>query len=137
MSALRPPRGLDPAGRAAWRRAVAVLRSIGQDPELSQEPLAALARALGDVVRLRTQWRKAGSPGTTAGSAGQLVAHPLVASIERAERWAHELGESLGLDPQARRKLAASSAAGRPAGAASAPDRVGSAPPRRRLRSVK
>lgn len=136
MSTPRPPKGLDPTARAAWHRAAAVLRALGEDPELSVEPLAALARALGDVARLRAQWRKAGSPGTTAGSAGQLIAHPLVVEIEKAERWAHELGESLGLDPQARRKLARRVGAGRPAGAASAPDRVAAAPPRRRLRAV-
>jgi len=136
VSAPRPPKGLDPTARAAWHRAVTVLGALGEDPALSLEPLAAFARAVGDVARLRAQWRKAGSPGTTAGSAGQLTPHPLVVSIERAERWAHELGEALGLDPQARRKLARRIGAGRPAGAASAPDRVAAAPPRRRLRAV-
>jgi phage terminase small subunit len=136
MSQLRPPQGLDPAGRAAWRRAVAVLRELGEDPGLSLEPLAALARTLGDVARLRAEWRAAGSPGVTEGSANQLTVHPLVVSIERLERWAHELGESLALDPQARRKLARRVGAGRPAGAASAPDRAPSAPPRRRLKAV-
>jgi P27 family predicted phage terminase small subunit len=136
MSALRPPRGLNPTGRAAWRRAVAVLRELGEDPGLSAEPLAAFARAAGDAAELRAQWRAAGSPATTDGSAGQLVAHPIVPLLERSERWAHELGEALGLDPQSRRKLARRVGSGRPPGAASAPDRVAAAPPRRQLKAV-
>jgi P27 family predicted phage terminase small subunit len=136
MSALRPPERLGAAARAAWRRAVGVLRELGEDPALSAEPLAAYARAAGDAAHLRARWRKLGSPVTTEGSRGQLAVHPLVGEIERAERWAHELGESLGLDPQSRRRLARRVGSGRPPGAASAPDRVAAAPPRRQLKAV-
>lgn len=103
---------------------------------MSAEPLGRYARAVDDVARIRAEWRVAGEPATTDGSQGQIVAHPIPAILDRAERRAQELGESLGLDPQSRRRLARHVGAGRPPGAASAPDRAAAAPPRRRLKAV-
>jgi len=129
-----PPRELDATARAAWRRAAKVLDELGEPTALSLEPLAAYARAMGDVARLRRRWIAEGSPELDEGSRGQQVAHPLLGAIRDAERWAHELGGTLGLDPMARRRLSRRAGAGRPAGAASAADRA--APTRRRLKAV-
>lgn len=137
MAAPKPPAGLRQPGRTAWRQAVDVLRELGEDPELTAEPLAAFARAVDDAAHVRAQWRKLGMPATTVGSTGQVVAHPIVGVLERAERWAHELGESLGLDPQARRKLSRRTVPGSRPGTQTAPDRKAPAPPRRKLKAVK
>jgi phage terminase small subunit len=130
----RPPSGLDTVGRAAWRRAAAVLVELGEPVELSLEPLAAYARACSTAARLRSGWKRLGHPELAPGSTGQPALHPLLGAIERAERFAFELGQSLGLDPDSRRRMSRRIGAGRPAGAASAADRA--APARRRLRAV-
>lgn len=130
----RPPRGLDASGRAAWRRGAAVLLELGEPVELSLEPLVAYARAASDVAELRRQWAKAGRAGTIEGARGLPVVNPQLAAIDKAERLLLELGATLGLDPQARRRLSRRVGAGRPPGAASSADRA--APPRRRLKAV-
>jgi P27 family predicted phage terminase small subunit len=132
---LQPPKGLDPVARAAWRDAVAVLIELGEAPQLSRASLARYAHACARAAMLERRWRALGAPVLTSGSAGQDAPHPLLAAIEKAERWAHELGSALGLDPQARRKLSQRVTGGRPAGAASAADRA-QPPLRRTLRSV-
>jgi P27 family predicted phage terminase small subunit len=134
VSVPAPPRGLDASGRAAWKRAAAVLAEIGEPVELSLEPLAAYARAASDVAELRRQWNAEGRKGTETGARGLPAPNPLLVAIDKAERLALELRGALGLDPQSRRRLSRRVGAGRPAGAASAADR--SAPTKRRLRSV-
>jgi P27 family predicted phage terminase small subunit len=127
---------LTPAGRQAWREAVATLGELGEDAELSRGALDRYAFAVSAWRELERQWLEAGRPATSlGGSTGTVeVPHPLVAQLATARSHAAELGERLGLDPQARRKLSRRAGAGRPAGAASAPDRA--APPRRRLKAV-
>jgi hypothetical protein len=56
------------------------------------------------------------------GPRGAMREHPLLRAIVRAEQHAHELSESLGLSPMARRRMARG--VGRPPGAASARDRA-------------
>jgi P27 family predicted phage terminase small subunit len=134
MMSLQPPDGLDAAGRAAFARAVRVLELTGEDVNASREPLAAYARAVSDMERLRRRWKTLQHRILTKGSTGQTVVHPLVGAIEKAERWAADCGAALGLDPASRQKMSRRVGAGRPPGGASAPDRA--APARRRLKAV-
>jgi P27 family predicted phage terminase small subunit len=133
---VRPPSGLTAAARAAWQEAVATLAEIGEAPELSRGALDRYARAVGVWRQLERDWVKLGRPALALGGAtGKVeVPHPLLGQIALARREAATLGGLLGLDPQGRRKLSRRVGAGRPPGAASAPDRA--APPRRVLRSV-
>lgn len=132
---LRPPR-LDPAGRSAWRSAVATLEAIGEQPELSRGALESYAKAVSLAAALRREWVADGGQGIHLGPRGSVSVHPLLRAIERAERQAHELGASLGLDPMSRHRLGRG-VRGRPQGATSAADRqkVVSMPQRRTLRS--
>jgi P27 family predicted phage terminase small subunit len=132
--ALEPPRGLDATGRAAWRRAVATLVELGEDPRLSYTALWLYADAAAMAALLRREWRRDGGAGMVVGPRGGRSEHPLLKPLRQAERHAHELGEALGLSPAGRRKLGTRTVGGRPAGAASAPDRAKVVPLRRRLR---
>lgn len=132
MSRPASPQNADPAARAAFKRALAAMEAMGEDVSLSVEPLRAYARACSDVALLRQQWGEDGQPLIARSANGQPIPHPYLGMIERAERWAAECAATLALDPQARRKLSRS--VGRPAGAASAPDRA--QPPRRRLKAA-
>jgi len=127
---------LTPPGRAAWREAVSTLEQLGEDAELSRGALDRYAFAVSAWRELERQWVEAGRPATSfGGSTGSVeVPHPLVGQLAQARSHAADLGERLGLDPQGRRKLSRRAGAGRPPGAASAPDRA--APPRRRLKAV-
>jgi P27 family predicted phage terminase small subunit len=133
---MRAPAKLTPAGRAAWREAVATLGELGEDAELSVGAVERYAFAVSAWRELERQWLEAGRPATSlGGSTGTVeVPHPLVAQVERARLHAADMAERLGLDPQARRRLSRRAGAGRPQGAASAADRA--APPRRRLKAV-
>ena len=127
-----PPKELEAAftkaAAAAREEAEATLSAIGEDPTLSEGAIARYASAVGVWKALEAEWALAGRPGTVDGGA-----HPLPAAIGSARKHAAELADVLGLDPQARRRLSRG-VAGRPPGAASAPDRA--APMRRTLRSV-
>jgi P27 family predicted phage terminase small subunit len=133
---VRPPARLTPAGRRAWREAEATLVELGEDPALSAGALDRYAFAVSAWRELEARWLEAGRPATAlGGSTGTVeVPHPLVAQLATAREHAASLADRLGLDPQARRRLSRRAGAGRPAGAASAPDRA--APPRRRLKAV-
>jgi P27 family predicted phage terminase small subunit len=113
---------LTPTARAAWRHARDVLLALGERPELSAGALDRYASAVDTVTRLRSELR--GQELVLHGPRGGVRVHPLVRAVERAQREAHLLGEALALSPMARRKLGMSVRGGRPAGAASAPDRA-------------
>jgi len=134
---MRPPAKLTPAGRAAWREARATLVELGEPPELSAGALDRYAFAVAAWRELERQWFEQGRPATSlGGSTGSVeVPHPLVAQVAQAREHAASLADRLGLDPQSRRRLSRRVAgAGRPPGAASAPDRA--APSKRRLKAV-
>jgi P27 family predicted phage terminase small subunit len=129
---MRPPRGLDPAGKRAWQHAHDVLVEIGEVPQLSVGAVERYARAAGLAERLRAEWESVGAPGTVTGSRGAVREHPLLLAIARAEAQVADLGDRLGLTPVSRGRLGRT--VGRPAGAASAADRR--SPSRRTLRKV-
>jgi len=125
--ALYAPAWLNDTGKAAFRHAASVLEELGEDPRLSAGAIERYAAAVSIATGLQQRWQ----------ANGELE---LALPIARAQRQAHELAEALGLTPASRRKMArgpALHAGGRPAGAASAPDRA--APirlPRRPPRNV-
>jgi P27 family predicted phage terminase small subunit len=127
------PRTLDPAGRAAWREAVAILVELGEDVEINTAALRAYAHAESVATSVRAQWQ-ANPRAMLTGGRGAKTANPVLRELERVERLAAELHDAFGLTPAGRRKLSRSVRGGRPAGAASAPDRA--RPARRRLRAV-
>ena len=122
----------------ARAEARATLEAIGEPLELSLGAIDRYAAAVAAWASLEAQWEHAGRPGTALGGAtgNAQVPHPLVAQIAIARREAAQLASLLGLDPLGRLKLARHIGAGRPPGAASAPDRAATGPPRRRLRAV-
>ena len=122
----RPPAGLTPSGRRAFRRAVGALGIHATEDRAEQAER--YARACDLAARLTADWEKLDRPSTDLGGATgrTLVAHPLVAMIREAEKDAAKFWDDLGLKP--------ARAQGRPVGSASAPDRA-AAPPK--LRSVK
>ena len=131
MAAFRPPRELDSAGRGAWREAVITLEAIGEDAQLSQGAVRRYCDAVSAWRSLVDEWERENRPVTRLGARGVLRVHPLVPAIASARTAAQEASAVLGLDPLARRRLRSS--AGRPPGAASAPDRQ---VPKRTLRPV-
>lgn len=129
------------AEAAARAEAEATLEAIGEVVSLSAGAVARYAAAVGAWAALEAQWKHAGRPGTALGGATGTaqVPHPLIAQIAVARREAAQLGAALGLDPLGRWKMQRRTGAGRPAGAASAPDRstpVEPGRPGRTLRAV-
>jgi hypothetical protein len=121
---------------SARKEAEETLAAIGEPPELNIGAIERYAAAVVVWQTLEAEWERAGRPGTALGGAtgSAQVPHPLIGQITVARREAALLGAALGLDPRGRQKLARRIGAGRPPGAASAPDRA--QPPRRRLRAV-
>jgi phage terminase small subunit len=127
------------AAEMARAEATSALEALGEPVEHSLGAIERYATAVAAWRSLEAHWEHLGRPGTAPGGATGTVpvAHPLLTQIAVARKEASQLGGLLGLDPLGRWKLARRiSGQGRPAGAASAPDRVGVDPPRRRLRSV-
>jgi hypothetical protein len=127
------PRGLDRAGKLAFREAAAIVTELGDDPELSRPALLAYARVESTVAMLREQWL-ADPRGVLVGGRGALRANPILAELAKWEKLASELRDSLALSPTGRRR-AGRAVRGRPQGAASAADRR--QPPTRRAGNVK
>ena len=118
--------------------AEATLSSCGESLEMNAGAIDRYAESVGVWAVLKAQWEHAGRPGTAPGGATGTapVPHPLIAQLTAARREAATLASALGLDPVGRMRLARHLVAGRPPGAASAPDRAVTGPPRRRLRAV-
>ena len=122
------------AGRAARtsaaRRARTALARLVPDPDERKgfgDSIDRYADAVALAAMLRAQWRELGSPTMAEGSMRQPIAHPMIKLIADADAAAAKYAGAVGLDATARVKRAA----GRPAGAVSAPDRT--APARIRL----
>ena len=118
------------------QRVVEQLRARGvEDTTPFNEAIAAYVRAMEDVAALRKRWQSMGSPIIALGGSSGLaeVAHPLIGMIDQAEKRATDLRARLMLEPKSAQPARAP---GRPAGAASAPDRAGD-PGRIKLRAVK
>lgn len=125
------------AGDRARAEAEATLAMLGEPVELSAGAVDRYVAAVTAWAAIEAQWEHAGRPATALGGATGTaqVPHPLLAQIAVARREASQLATLLGMDPLGRMKLSRHIGAGRPPGAASAPDRA-AGPPRRRLRAV-
>ena len=88
----------------------------------------AYERTLTDAAYIRNTWIEAGRPLVQESTNGLVGRHPLWRVMLEAENHAMRLRSELGLSPRSAKSLIVRSP-GRPAGAASSPDRV-------RLRSV-
>jgi hypothetical protein len=82
MATTTPPRILKTAGRKFWRDVTAKwdLRA----DEL--RTLESACRSLDMVDLVTKEWTDNGSPLTSHGSMGQLVEHPNIASIDKAQK---------------------------------------------------
>lgn len=80
--ATTPPRILKTAGRKFWRE-------VTDKYDLRTDELRTLesaCRSLDMVDLVTKQWTENGSPLTSTGSMGQLVEHPNIASIDKAQK---------------------------------------------------
>jgi Phage terminase, small subunit len=127
----------DEVAGQARAEAMATLVAMGEEPERSTGAIDRYATAMVAWKKLEAEWVRRGRPCLTFGGATghSPVAHPLIAQIIATRREAAEFGAALGLDPASRLRLSRSTRGGRPAGAASAADRV--MPPMRTLRGLK
>lgn len=118
---LRRPDGIGPAGIEAWGEAIATLRAVGEDPELSAGAVARYARLVDDAEWVRGRWIKAKRPTKATGSQGQTVIHPFLKAVQEAEECAARAAERLGLTPAGRQTV--KRGPGRPLGSSQAADR--------------
>jgi len=123
-----PPRGLQRAGKRAWRAA----RSDSGDDPAYREIVDAFAHAVDRARALELAWQAAGRPVLgMGGTHGKVqVPHPLLAAVERAEEHVRRLAHELELTPAAARGEARR---GRPPGVADPFEALG-APPLRRVK---
>jgi Phage terminase, small subunit len=97
------PAHLSRRAQRAWRTAIAAV----DDPVRYEAAVADNARSVRRADALQRAWQRAGRPATAPGGPhGQvLVAHPLLAAMERAEDHTAKLAASLGLTPDGYRKV--------------------------------
>jgi hypothetical protein len=124
---MKPPSGLDPAARAAWKRCVAV---FGADLGGFRDAVERYVRAVDLEARVRREWEALGRPLLV--KHGAVGIHPLVKLL--ASTAAADHGARLGLDPMSSKRLYGPGHGGRPVGANSAPDRIAPWVPRPLLR---
>ena len=116
---MKPPQGLTPAARAAYRRAES---ELGEDAARFRTALLSYTYAVDLEVRARVEWEREKRPLVQVhGAAG---VHPLVKIMLETTRSAAYHGARLGLDPASAKRIYPHRRPGRPVGAASAPDRV-------------
>src|SRR6185437_5472191 len=91
---------LGPEGRAARRRAAALIPARQADPKLHEDAIERFAQAVQLVVDVRAEWDRLGRPFLAeGGSSGKVeVAHPKVRMISDAERDAERCGAAVGLE---------------------------------------
>jgi P27 family predicted phage terminase small subunit len=123
MGPMKCPQGLGPDGRRAWRRALATMDAVATDADLYEEQLERLAFLRDDLALARRRWVARKRPLTEAGSTGQHVPHSLLRVQSDLRKEISGLESELGLTLASQRKLGRAVRGGRPAGAASAPDR--------------
>jgi Phage terminase, small subunit len=98
-----------------------------------QDAEEAYARAVADADYVREQWIAAKRPVVLVKPSGLSRVHPLLQAVQESETLANRLRGELGLTPKSA-KAAIRRGPGRPAGAASALDRI--APSVVKLRGV-
>ena len=116
---MKPPSGLDPAARAAWKRCEGV---FGPDLGGFRDAVERYCRAVDLEVRVRREWEASARPLLV--KHGAVGIHPLVKLLASTAAVAADHGARLGLDPMSSKRLHGPGHGGRPMGANSAPDRV-------------
>lgn len=94
----KPPEFLATEGRRIW---IEILKTydLRADELLTLEDICAASDLIAD---LRKQWMELGRPTITKGSMGQEVEHPLIGSIDKAQKARNALWRQLKLpDPAA------------------------------------
>lgn len=84
--ATTPPRVLEAAGRKFWREVTGTYQL--RTDEL--RTLESACRALDLIAQVTAEWEQLGRPFTSTGSMGQLVEHPLLGTMDKAQK-AYEL----------------------------------------------
>jgi len=97
-----PPDDLDDASKRFWRRTRRQLKAQGTWDDAY---VAALERYVRACELARHARELVPDHGTTTGSRGQWVEHPLIKTSREAERDAHRYAEALLLLPADRHKL--------------------------------
>jgi hypothetical protein len=116
---VKPPAGLTPAARAAYRLAE---RELGEDAARFRTALLSYVYAVDLESRARAEWQRDQRPLIQVhGAAG---VHPLAKLVMETARAASWHGAQLGLDPASAKRIYPHRRPGRPVGAVSAPDRV-------------
>jgi len=116
---VKPPSGLDPAARAAWKRCEALL---GPDLGGFRDAVERYCRAVDLEVRVRREWEALGRPLLV--KHGAVGIHPLVKLLVSASASAADHGARLGLDLLSAKRIYGPGHGGRPTAANSAPDRT-------------
>lgn len=95
------PRGLGPRGRAEWRKVWAA--GFWLKPDQDYHWVAQIAQAYADIEVFRARVEQDGL--VVTGYAGQVVAHPLIAEIRKAEAVITKCLSILGFSPTDRARL--------------------------------
>lgn len=85
MSAPKPPKGLQDAGKAVWE-SIASKYALRPD---EMHRLEGVCKTADMIAKLEEVWVENGCPTETKGSMGQEVIHPLIGEL-RAQRAAYD-----------------------------------------------
>jgi hypothetical protein len=107
---------------------------LGDDFERFGAAVRRYVLAVDAAEHARTVWVSEGRPMRDSFANGMAGVHPLLKAFEQLEAQASRFGGALGLDPTSAKRIHGTRGAGRPPGAASAPDRK--APPVVKLKAV-
>jgi phage terminase small subunit len=94
---MQRPRHLGSAGAKAWKRALTHVEARDGDPDLLYDQLELYARAVDRSALANDTWRKSGRPMTAENPNGSSGVHPLLKTIEDADRAVWRYGRALGL----------------------------------------
>jgi hypothetical protein len=97
-----PPRELTALGQEAWDAAVEIIKSE-PDPDRMIELARRYARWVSIADKCEAEWVDLGSPPLMHHDNGASYTHPLIKSIDEADKLAHRFGDALGLKLRAKR----------------------------------
>ncbi len=97
-------RNLSAASLKVWKRVVGSMPS-GIYTACDQDLLTAYVIAVHVMNKCLAEWKNLDEPMTVTGSTGQLVAHPLIKTLQEQGRLIATLGTKLGLDPVSRQSI--------------------------------
>ena len=122
MLTVKPPAGLETAGKRSFDRTVVTLTAFGERAEDFADAIERYCRAVDAASAIRRGWNARGCPVLASGAAGQPRPHPLLNELRESERHALAMSEALLLTPASRAR-AGRARGGRPMGTSPAADR--------------